>query len=1061
MASSSTKYEVEKFNGGSSFSLWKIKIKSSLILQGLWKAVENNFLEGMKEADKANLKERALSAIFMSVTDNVLREIASEKLVPEAWKKLEELYSAKSLTNRLYLKKRLYNLRMNEGMPIKEHLDEFNSIIMDLKNIDIDIDSEDQALIVLCLLPPSYKTFVDTLLYGKDSISLDDVVMARGTERGRNRRPTRFADGSSAWEPATPQENAPPLSDDEAPQQEYPTEPAEVTPGEETPGEPEIQPGEQITTAQLMQVRQPIGGRWKLESLGQMMYLLHGKNLERGALYVIDVEDPILNEIAHGLGDNVTNVDEMAIKQLYAAMEENLRDSRCLKIIRIPPLIEHPKIIEDREMKADLLVLEMKDFDLILGMDWLAAYHATVDCFQKTIMFQISEQSEKRCEGFLATVLETQNEKLKLEDIPIVKEFSDVFTDDLPGLPPDREIEFSIDLIPGTSSVSKAPYRMAPAELKELQKQLQELLDKGFIRPSPGDISKTAFRTRYGHYEFLVMPFGLTNAPAAFMDLMNRVFASYLDRFVVVFIDDILIYSKSSLEHEKHLRTVLETLREKKLYAKLQKCEFWMSSVTFLGHVISKEGVSVDPRKVEAVVDWSRPTNVSEIRSFLGLAGYYRRFVEGFSSIAMPLSRLTQKQVKFEWTDECEQSFQELKRRLVTAPILTIPSGTEGFTIYSDASRKGLGCVLMQKGKVIAYASRQLKLYERNYPTHDLELAAVVFALKIWRHYLYGEHCEIFTDHKSLKYIFTQKELNMRQRRWLELLKDYDVTINYHPGKANSLHKALGTKLNFSTAFHPQTDGQSERTIQILEDMLRACVMDLGGAWDNHLSLVEFAYNNSYQASIQMAPFEALYGRKCRSPICWDEVGERKLLGPEIVQQTVEKVHMIQERLRTAQSRQKSYTDNRRRELEFHVGDHVFLRISPTKGVMRFGVRGKLSPRYIGPFEILDRIGEVAYRLALPPTLSGVHDVFHISMLRKYIPDPSHVVSYEPLRLQKDMTYEEYPVRIVDKKDQVLRHRIIPYVKIQWGNHSEREATWELETEMKIKYPQLFENSGM
>ncbi|XP_073107195.1 uncharacterized protein [Elaeis guineensis] len=210
-----------------------------------------------------------------------------------------------------------------------------------------------------------------------------------------------------------------------------------------------------------------------------------------------------------------------------------------------------------------------------------------------------------------------------------------------------------------------------------------------------------------------------------------------------------------------------------------------------------------------------------------------------------------------------------------------------------------------------------------------------------------------------------------------------------------------------------------------------------------------------------MAPFEALYGRKCRSPICWDEVGERKLLGPEIVQQTAEKIHMIQERLRTAQSRQKSYADNRRRELEFQVSDLVFLRVSPTKGVMRFGVRGKLSPKYIGPFEILDRIGEIAYRLALPPALSGVHNVFHVSMLRKYILDPSHVVSYEPLRLQKDLTYEEYPVRIVDKKDQVLRHRIIPYVKIQWSNHSEREATWELETEMKIKYPQLFENLGM
>ncbi|XP_038983707.1 uncharacterized protein LOC120111218 [Phoenix dactylifera] len=205
-----------------------------------------------------------------------------------------------------------------------------------------------------------------------------------------------------------------------------------------------------------------------------------------------------------------------------------------------------------------------------------------------------------------------------------------------------------------------------------------------------------------------------------------------------------------------------------------------------------------------------------------------------------------------------------------------------------------------------------------------------------------------------------------------------------------------------------------------------------------------------------MAPYEALYGRKCRSPICWDDVGERKIMGPEIVQQTVEKIQLIRERLRIAQSRQKSYADNRRRELEFQVGDHVFLKVSPTKGVMRFGIRGKLSPRYVGPFEILERVGAVAYKLALPPSLSGVHNVFHVSMLRKYIPDMSHVVEVAPLQLREDLTYLEQPVRVVDRKEQVLRRRTIPYVKIQWSNHSEREATWELEDEMKEKYPDLF-----
>ena len=230
------------------------------------------------------------------------------------------------------------------------------------------------------------------------------------------------------------------------------------------------------------------------------------------------------------------------------------------------------------------------------------------------------------------------------------------------------------------------------------------------------------------------------------------------------------------------------------MYAKLKKCEFWLDRVSFLGLVVTKDGISVDPGKVDAVSNWRRPTTVTEIRSFLGLVGYYRRFIEGFYKIALPLTSLTQKGVKFEWSDDCERSFQELKNRLVTAPILTIPSGSGGFVVYSDASHQGLGCVLMQHGKVIAYASRQLKPYERSYLTHDLELAAVVFALKIWRHFLFCETCEIFTDHKSLKYLFSQKELNMRQRRWIELLKDYDCIIQYHPGKANVVADALSRK---------------------------------------------------------------------------------------------------------------------------------------------------------------------------------------------------------------------------------------------------------------------------
>ncbi|KAL0534730.1 hypothetical protein IC582_029023 [Cucumis melo] len=341
---------------------------------------------------------------------------------------------------------------------------------------------------------------------------------------------------------------------------------------------------------------------------------------------------------------------------------------------------------------------------------------------------------------------------------------------------------------------------MAPAKLKVLKVQLQELLDKGFIQPSvspwgapvlfvkkkdgsmrlcidyrelnkvtvknryplpkiddlfdqlqgatvfskinlqsgyhhlrirDSDIPKTTFHFRYGYYEFIVMSFGLTNAPAVFMDLMNRVFKDFLDTFVIVFIDDILIYFKTEAEHEEHLHRVLETLRANKLYAKFSKCEFLLKKVTFLGHVVSSEGVSVDPAKIEAVTSWPRLSTVNMIRSFLGLAGYYRRFMKDFSRIASPLTQLTRKGTLFVWSPTCESSFQELKQKLVSAPVLIVSEGSGSFVIYSDASKKGLGCVLMQQGMVVVYASRQLKSHKQNYPTHDLELAVVIFALKI------------------------------------------------------------------------------------------------------------------------------------------------------------------------------------------------------------------------------------------------------------------------------------------------------------------------------------------
>ncbi|KAA0065875.1 pol protein [Cucumis melo var. makuwa] len=337
------------------------------------------------------------------------------------------------------------------------------------------------------------------------------------------------------------------------------------------------------------------------------------------------------------------------------------------------------------------------------------------------------------------------------------------------------------------------------------------------LRIRDSDIPKTAFRSRYGHYEFIVMSFGLTNAPSVFMDLMNKVYKDFLDSFIIVFIDDILIYSKTEVEHEEHLHQVLETLRANRLYAKFSKCEFWLKKVSFLGHVVSSERVSVDPAKIEAVTNWPRPSTVSEIRSFLGLTGYYR-------------------------SPACESSFEELKQKLMTAPVLTVPDESGSFVIYSDASKKGLGCVLMQQGKVVAYASRQLKSHEQNYPTHDLELAAVVFALKIWRHYLYGEKIQIFTDHKSLKYFFTQKELNMRQRRWLELVNDYDCEILYHPGKTNVVADALSRKVAHSAAL-------ITKQAPLLRDFERAEIAVSVGEVTSQRRLVETEQSEDFSIS--------------------------------------------------------------------------------------------------------------------------------------------------------------------------------------------------------------------
>ena len=542
-------------------------------------------------------------------------------------------------------------------------------------------------------------------------------------------------------------------------------------------------------------------------------------------------------------------------------------------------------------------VLDLQRYDAILGKPWLYHTNPSINWRENTLAFKYGSRNinikasknkttEPECHSIFisrqqlaktpsneelfaicTTIIseETKDQSRTLEEKTILNEFKEVFPKVLSNqLPPQRNVDHAIDLIPGSEPPSRSTYRLSYVEMDELKKQLADLLAKGFIKPSTSpfgapvlfvhkkegtlrlcvdyralnkitiknryplprieelmdhlagakyfskidlysgyhqirikkeDTHKTAFHTRYGHYEFLVLPFGLTNASATFMTLMNDIFREYLDEFVIVYLDDILIYSKTKEEHLKHLRLVLKTLKEHKLYAKLKKCELVRQKVEYTGHYISAEGITVDPRKISTIKDWPAPTNVSEVRSFLGLASYYRKFVPGFSAVATPLTSLLHKDKHFQWTSSEQEAFNTLKKKLTTTPVLLLPDPNKPFTITTDTSDFAIGAVLTQdqgKGEQpVTYESRKLSPAEQNYPIHEKELLAIVHAIRLWRMYLEGRRFTVITDHASLEYIKTQNNLSRRQARWLETLQANDFEVKYRPGKINVVANAL------------------------------------------------------------------------------------------------------------------------------------------------------------------------------------------------------------------------------------------------------------------------------
>lgn len=1000
----------------------------------------------------------------------------------------------------------------------------------------------------------------------------------------------------------------------------------------------------------------------------------------------------------------------------------------------------------------------LQHYDLVLGKPWLTEYNPNVNwklnvvhLLKDSTTHVLLGSSRSGLPKYLVSALQAEKLLGKSKECYIIKlhslslgqegnadrpelerllqEFNDILSGLPDGLPPARAGDHTINLVPGSNPPASKIYPLSGAQLAELRAQLQELLERGFIRPSTSpfgapilfvpkkdggwrlcidyralnkitirnqhplpridemfeqlhgsafftkldlasgyhqirmsqdSIEKTAFKTKYGHYEFTVMPFGLTNAPATFQCVMNSILSPYLDRFVLVYLDDILIYSKTYEEHLEHLRTILQVLRDNKFYCKRSKCLFAATEVEYLGHLLTPHGVQVDPKKVEAIINWPTPTNVTQLRSFMGLLQYYDTFIDHFAEVAFPLTELFKKDVPWAWNDEHVHAFQELKRLVSSPPCLLMPDLEKPFVVHVDASGFAIGCVLQQDQGMglqpVAFESRKLQPPERHLAPYDRELIALTHALMKWKHLLLGAKFTLHTDQQALKYLLTAPTRTSRQERWLTEIMRFMPDIKYVKGTDNVVadalsrrvdlailhvssllsssllqeladlsgkdlegqrllargtlvlrenllftstdkifipealrekiisechstkcsghlgtHKTyelacrnfwwpamnstvrlfcrkcetcqrtkgpntlplgllqplpipdepwqsismdlvtdlppccghdsifvvvdrltklivltpckktitapqlaqlfidnvykrfgmptsivsdrdprftshfwktfmhlLGTQLNMSTAYHPQTDGQTERANRTIEDMLRGFVGPRQDDWCIYLSLIEFAYNNSLQASTLHTPFFLNHGRHPITPL--SSAVPKHSPNPAVtnfVEELQNALRSAKSNISSAQQRQKSYADRKRKDHSFKVGDQVLL--AARQNQLPPGLSSKLSAKFHGPFPIVATVGSHAFKLELPDTVT-IHPVFHVSQLKPFVPSDHSTEPTQPPPLYTDKAGAIYDVETILAKKKVGKSWKF---LVKWKGFDDFENTWE------------------